>query len=232
MNNLKECPFYNICNHIDCDKDICIKERKLNELFDLALVSDTQRIKINLFPDKDGTDKEEFKKLTDIQHNIVDFVNNGNNLYIASSNCGVGKTEWSLRLIQAYLNSIWARSSLTCRVLFINVPRYLIAIKDNISEKSDYVKHIKDNVLQADLVVWDELGTKGLTTFEHEAILNVLNARLDLGKSNIFTSNLTGTSLKEAVGDRIYSRTYNSSEVIILHGKDKRKLKRGSLVCK
>ena len=64
-----------------------------------------------------------------------------------------------------------------------------------------------------------------ITTFEMENLLNFIDNRLIYGKSNIYTSNLMGESLKEAVGNRLYSRIYNNSEVIQFVGKDKRGLK-------
>ena len=109
-------------------------------------------------------------------------------------------------------------------MLFINVPRFLLSLKDNISEKSDYVQHIKENVLTCDLVIWDEIGTKSLSTFEHENVLNLVNARIDSGKSNIYTSNLTNDELHTAVGDRLYSRIVELSSDIELVGSDKRGL--------
>ena len=109
-------------------------------------------------------------------------------------------------------------------MLFINVPRYLLAIKENISEKSDYVAHIKANVLNADLVIWDEVGSKGLTQFEHESILSLINSRVCENKANIYTSNLTTDELHDAVGDRLYSRIVVMSEDIELRGLDKRRI--------
>src|SRR5574344_1121260 len=41
-------------------------------------------------------------------------------LMVYSTNCGNGKTSWSLRLVQAYFNKIWPKASLTCKALFIN----------------------------------------------------------------------------------------------------------------
>ena len=91
--------------------------------------------------------------LKSIEININDFVKEGKNLYIHSMICGNGKTAWSVKLLQAYLNKIWPESSLTCRALFINVPRFLLTLKDSISNQSDYIDHIKRYVLDADLVV-------------------------------------------------------------------------------
>ncbi|MGN1153243.1 MAG: ATP-binding protein [Candidatus Gastranaerophilaceae bacterium] len=225
---LKEtCKKYNdLSKPCECrDNDsFCMKLFKLDALYNASLLPDSQRKKLTLFTDLDGTDELQFKTLANIQSNIVEFVNEGKNLYIHSSITGNGKTAWSVRFIQAYFNRIWPKVGIECKALFINVPRFLLALKDNISSKNDYVEHIKANVLNADLVVWDEVGTKGLTQFEHEHLLNLINARIDCGKSNIYTSNLAPQELKEAVGDRLYSRIVNLSIEIELHGKDKRRL--------
>lgn len=163
--------------------------------------------------------------LKSIEINITDFVKGGKNLYIHSMICGNGKTAWSIKLLQAYLNKIWPESSLTCRALFINVPRFLLTLKDSISNQSDYIDHIKRYVLDADLVVWDEVGVKALTNYEHEHLLNLINTRLDNGKSNIYTSNLDSEELREKVGERLYSRIVNLSINIEFHGADKRGVK-------
>lgn len=215
----KNCWLYNSCSHVNCDKS-CIKRIKLDYLYSEGLISLKQRVRFKFIPDKQ--DKETFKYLSNIAKNIVKFVEQGGNLYIHSKQCGNGKTSIALRLIQSYLDKIWATSSLRCRVLFINVPRYLLEIKNNISEKSEYIEHIHKNVLEADIVVWDDIGTKGLTQFEHENVLSLINARLDMGKANLYTSNLSKEELHESIGDRLYSRVYSLSDDIELFGDDYR----------
>ena len=185
-------------------------------------MSTKQRKYTSLFTDADGTDREQFLLLKQIENNIEEFVKEGNNLYLHSATCGNGKTEWSLRLIQAYFNATWHKCDLSCKALFINVPRFLLALKDNISNKSDYIEHIKQHILDVDLVVWDELGIKEATQFEHEHLLNLINTRIDYNKSNIYTSNLNSEELRERLGDRLYSRIVNMSTDITLYGKDKR----------
>ena len=220
----KDCWLYGECNHVDCDK-FCMRRFKLDSLYNEAMVSPKQRKRIPLRLDSDCLDKDSFEYLSTIERNIMNFVKDGGSLYIYSSTTGNGKTSWALRMVQAYLNKVWYDSEYgSCRAMFINVPRYLLAIKDNISQRSDYVAHIKANVLDADLVVWDEVGTKGLTQFEHENILNIINARIDLGKANIYTSNLSDDELHLAVGDRLYSRIAIMSDGVELLGSDKRAL--------
>ena len=224
----KECYIYDKCkkyqnNNCVLNDDIfCIKLFKLNHLFDEALMSEKQRIYTPLYPDKDGTDRDKFIKLKEIETNIENFVASGENLFIHSSTCGNGKTEWSLRMIQSYFNSIWHKCDLNCKALFINVPRFLLALKDNITTHSDYVEHIKNHILDVDLVVWDELGIKNATQFEHEHLLNLINTRIDYNKSNIYTSNLNSEELKERLGERLHSRIVNLSTDIELFGMDKR----------
>lgn len=224
MINSECCWLKDNCNKIDCDSPMCMRLYKLDYLYNQANISMTQRQHVNLRLDSDLRDKEAFTRLKRIEDDIVNFVNGGYNVYIHSVNCGNGKTSWSLRFAQSYLNKIWLKSSLECKVLFINVPRFLLSLKENISEKSDYVQHIKENVLTCDLVIWDEIGTKSLSTFEHENVLNLVNARIDSGKSNIYTSNLTNEELHTAVGDRLYSRIVELSSDIELFGSDKRGL--------
>ena len=163
-------------------------------------------------------------KLSSIEKNIEKFVENGENLYLHSKICGNGKTEWALRLLQSYIGKIWYKSDLRCRVLFISVSRYLLALKDNISNTNDYANHINKNVLDADIVVFDDLATKGATTFELEHLLSIVDCRINNNKTNIYTSNASGEELREKIGDRLYSRIVNMSVNIELFGADKRGL--------
>ena len=202
----------------------CPKFFRTNYLFDESLMSIKQRIHIPLRPDADGTDREEFVKLKKIEDSIESFVDNGQCLYIHSGTCGNGKTAWALRMLQSYVNKIWFKSDLRCRVLFVNVPRFILALKENISTPNEYVKHIRENIETVDLVVFDEVGTKDLSVFEHENILSIINTRIDNDKSNIYTSNLSPMELRARVGDRLYSRIVNMSIDVELHGADKRSL--------
>ena len=231
MKNLevcKNCWLKDDCNDsgYSCTNSFCVKNFKLSKLYDNALISSKQRQKIDLKLDDDQVnDEENFDYLHSVEENIVNFVNVGGNLYIHSSITGNGKTSWALRMVQAYFSKIWYEASIEdCRALFINVPRYLLALKDNISQRSDYVQYIKEHVLDADIVIWDEVGTKGLTQFEHENILNLISVRIDNGKANIYTSNLDDEELHQVVGDRLYSRIVLLSDEVKLVGADKRSI--------
>ena len=197
----------------------------MDSLYSAALMTDSQKQHIVLKVDQDNTDLEQFKQLAAIEQDICKFVEEGKNLYLHSANCGNGKSSWSIRLAEAYFNKIWARTTTKCRVLFISVPRFLLALKDNITTRSSYVDYIKDNVFEADLVIWDDIAAKMGSEFELTHLLNIIDNRLALGKSNIYTSNLNRQQLYNALGERLTSRIANMSIDIELFGSDKRFLK-------
>ena len=174
--------------------------------------------------DDNKCDIENFRYLKSVQQSIEKFVESGDSLYIHSPICGNGKTSWAVKLMKEYMFKIWHKSDVKCKTLFIHVPTYLLALKDNISEKSDYVKYVKSNIFDADLVVFDEVATGAFTKFESENILSIINTRIENNKSNIYTSNLNNNELLEKVGERLYSRIVNCSQDVLLVGKDKRGL--------
>lgn len=221
---VQNCWLKDNCSGVDCNSEFCLKKFKLDKLFELSLLPNNYKKDIKLRVDADNGDLESFKYLKSIAGAIDKFVESGDSLYIHSPISGNGKTSWAIKLLKAYLDKIWVRSELKCRALYIHVPRFLLALKDNISEKSEYVQFIKDNVYEADLVIFDEVGTKALTQYEFENILSIINARLDLGKSNIYTSNLIDTEMQQKMGDRLYSRIVNMSQDILIVGRDKRGL--------
>lgn len=221
MTDNKDCWLKNECNQKDCDS-FCMRLFKLDYLYKEAMISTSQRKHVALRIDSDGTDEEAFGALKHIENNIETFIAEGKNLYIHSVNTGNGKSSWALRFVQTYFNRIWLKSSLRCRALFINVPRFLLSLKDNISDKSEYVAHIKENILTCDIVIWDDIATKQTTIFESEHLYSMIEARIADGKSNIFTSNLTADEMHSSLGDRLYSRIVNLSQNIELKGADKR----------
>lgn len=227
-NKTNRCKKYHkgICpiNNLDIEQ-FCIKWFKINALQDEALFEGKQKEDTILILDDDGADREAYKYLKIIKDDPETFVDSGGNLLLWSTNTGTGKTSWVRKIGNAYIEKIWYKSDIKCRVLFISVPKLFIMLRDNISQKSDYISHIKENVLTADLVIWDDIATKGFTTFEMENIFNFIDSRLNSGKSNLYTSNLMGEPLREAIGDRLYSRIVNTSEIIQFVGKDKRGIK-------
>ena len=209
------------------ENDFCIRKFREDTLFELGLIEPNQRerIPLRVLPSDSPKEEDNFSILSSIEKNILQFVQEGANLYIYSSTCGNGKTAWSLRLAQSYLDKIWHNTEITCKVLYISVPKFLLELKANISRPSAYIEHIHKYVLGADLVIWDDIGSKLGTEFEIENMLSIINNRLDSNKSNIYTSNVTPENLEQILGPRLSSRLLGMSKNINLLGRDKRGLK-------
>lgn len=125
-----------ICPYVNNETKICMRKYKINYLLNQALLSDAQKIRKALLLDVNKIDLQAFTDLNIIKTDIVSFAKNGDNIYIYSKIPGNGKTSWAIKLIQSYINKIWAESQLTCRVLFINVPKFLLSLKASISNQS------------------------------------------------------------------------------------------------
>lgn len=201
----------------------CVRYMKMHFLANNALLTEKQQYPVRLYVEE--VDRQNYEKLNEIKKDIYNFVQQGQNLLIHSHITGNGKTQWAIKLMMAYFNKIWAEDDFTVRGLFISVPKLFNGLKESISDRREYIDHIRENILKADIVIWDELATKNLTDFEHSYLLTYINERLEAGKTNIFTSNLNKDELLTTLGDRVYSRIVNSSTVIELQGKDKRGVK-------
>lgn len=220
---MEQCFLYNRCNHVHCGDSFCMRRYKMERIYAKSLMSEKQREPIQLYQDKSGVDAIAFGKLAECCAGIEDFVAAGKNLYIHSDICGNGKTSWALKLLNCYANKAWPNSNGECVILFVSVPRLLLALKENISSKNDYAQFVLDHYLEADLVVWDDIAAKMATQFENDNLLRLINDRIYEGKSNIYTSNLSMLGLSQALDERLASRIKGSME-IELKGQDKRRL--------
>lgn len=168
----------------------------------------------------DEEDYDMYVKLACIKDNIVEFVNTGNNLFITSQNTGNGKTSWLIKLLMKYFDQIWAGNGFKIRGLFIHVPTLLLQLKNFQNPISDEYKR---NLMNIDLVAWDEIASSNISNYDYSNLLMLLEHRMLNGKSNLFTGNVqTREELEDILGAKLASRIWNTSEIIIFRGKDKR----------
>lgn len=219
----ENCWYKSICNSGLCETDeehFCIRHYKMHYLVSKALLEGKERFTNTLTPDI--RDEKAYKELANIRTNIENFVTDGKNLLIYSQNCGNGKTEWSKKLLLAWFNSIWHKTTFKCRGLFIFMPNFISSAKDNLSKPNDYYSYVMENIYDADLVVWDEINYKNWTDYEAELLFQIISQRLAKGKSNIFTTNYSLNIITNKLGPRLSSRIIGSSELIEFKGADRR----------
>lgn len=214
------CWYKKSCNMNPCDEH-CIRLLEMRYLMNHSGLPENKQRPIPLTPV--NADIDAFDRLVDIKNNIVEFVNSGNNLYLTSKYCGNGKTSWSIKLLLKYFDEVWAGNGFRTRGVFLHIPTFFMRMKNNISDRDEEFLQLRDSIMNADLVVWDEIANTGLTKYEYEQLLAYIDYRLLSGKSNIYTSNITDIEdVQKMLGIKLASRVYNSSEIIEFNGKDRR----------
>lgn len=220
--NKYECWYKDTCskfNTAQCDSS-CIRYMEMDYLMQNSNIPKSKQFKHELIPNE--IDLQKFNFLNTIKQDIVNFVNNGENLYIFSKNFGNGKTSWSIKIMQKYFNEIWAGNGFKCRGIFIHVPTFLTKCKEIISKKDENFEILKSHLIESDLVIWDDIAAGKLSDFDYNNLLTYIDTRKFNGKSNIYTGNLDETELVKAVGNRLKSRIWNDSSIVELNGIDRR----------
>ena len=212
---ISNCWYKSVCDK-EC-KDGCIRYLEMSYLISNSDIPYALQCPPKL---EAGVDYDKFVRLQEIKDNILDFVKSGNNLLIASSTTGNGKTTWAIKLLLKYFDEIWAGNGFRRRGLFIHVPTLLSKLK-NFDDPglNDY----KNLLVNADIIIWDDIASTVLSQYDYSQLLSFIDQRILSKKSNIFTSNaVKQEDFEKAIGIKLTSRVLHTSEIIIFSGKDRR----------
>lgn len=211
-----ECWYFKVCQ-MDNSCDACIRYVEMKYLMDNSGLPKVKQKPIKLSAPNE--DYDAFCRLQEIKDDIVSFVESGENLYIGGT-VGNGKTSWAIKILLKYFDEVWAGNGFRVRGMFVHVPTLLAKLKNF---DDPLPKEYRENLSKADLIVWDEIGDTGMSNYDYSQLIMILNDRMLNERSNIFTSNLyTKADSVKYLGDRLSSRIWNQSEVVILKGKDRR----------
>ena len=216
--NIDRCWYKRICTE-NCTEN-CIRYKLMYSLFKQSNLPEALwDYKSLTCEDKDY---RAFKELQTKSDAILNFIANGNNLYIYSENCGNGKTTWAIRLMYSYFDKIWHKSCFDCKALFVSVPKFLYNCKRSISQDVKGFEELCNLISEVDLVIWDDIGEMKASDYEHQILFQYIDDRINSKKSNIYTSNKNKEQLEDVLGVRLASRIYNCSECIEFVEEDKR----------
>ncbi len=223
--DVTKCWYIDVCNKFqteECNAS-CIRYMEMDYLMQNSGIPKNRQYSVSLIPSKN--DVQAFLTLKDIKDNIVEFVQNGESVYIYSNNFGNGKTTWAIKLMQKYFDNVWAGNGFRCRGIFIHVPTFLTKIKEGISKKDEDFELLKSRLLTVDLVIWDDIAATKLGDFDHANLLTYIDQRKLQQLSNIYTGNLSQEQLQDALGNRLASRVWNDSIPVRFVGADRRGIK-------
>ena len=94
----------------------------------------------------------------------------------------------------------------------------LTVIKND--EQFKDAKLLTNKYFECDLLIIDDLGTEMHTNFTVSSLYNLINTRLNTGKSTLINTNLSMQELKKMYTDRITSRIFGCFEPLLFSGKD------------
>ena len=217
-----KCWYTSVCGKYEtpeCNAS-CIRYMEMDYLMQNSGIPRNRQYAISLTPSK--KDVQAFVTLKEIKDDILNFVKNGESVYIYSDNFGNGKTTWAIKLLQKYFDDIWAGNGFRCRGIFIHVPTFLTKIKEGISRKDEEFETLKSRLMEVDLVIWDDIAATKLGDFDHANLLTYIDQRKLNQLSNIYTGNLHQDELRDALGNRLASRVWNDSTPIRFIGADRR----------
>ncbi|HYM61736.1 MAG TPA: AFG1/ZapE family ATPase [Thermoanaerobaculia bacterium] len=134
--------------------------------------------------------------------------------------CGVGKTHLAVAALVEIINS-----NKPGRLLFCNFQDLIQEIQasfdsDEVPSKSEILRPL----LEADLLVLDELGSQKPTQFVQDTLYYVINTRYNDTRTTIFTTNYFDEAadreqrLQERIGERLRSRLHEMTELVEIRG--------------
>ncbi len=222
------CSICNDSGYVNGNRCVCFNELikkftvdELNESCKIEL-HDFEEFNLNLYsnlPDeKSGIVPRE--RMNNILIHCKDFVDtfskHSSSLFFLGKT-GLGKT---------FISSMIAKSLIDkgFNVAFDSINNFLIkAENDHFGRSSG---NTVDTLLNADLVILDDLGSEFSTPFNNATLYNIINSRINMDLPTIVSTNLSLSELEEKYDDRIISRLTGMYTPLRFFGTDIRQVKR------
>lgn len=140
--------------------------------------------------------------------------------------CGVGKTHLAVAVLQDIISA-----GKPGKMRFSNFQDLVQEIQSSFrDEDAPSRSQLLAPLIEADLLVLDELGSQKPTPFVHDILYYIINTRYNDEKVTIFTTNYLDEPrragderLEDRIGERLRSRLYEMSERVILDSEDYRR---------
>ena len=222
------CPICNDSGYVNGSRCQCfnelIKKYTVDELnesckielhdfdeFNLGLYSNIPDEKSGIIP------REGMNEILIQCKNYVDtFSKNSCSLFFLGKT-GLGKT---------FLSSMIAKSLIEkgFNVVFDSINNFLIMAENDHFGRSN--GNTVETIINADLVILDDLGSEFSTPFNNSTLYNIINTRINMEVPTIVSTNLSLSELNEKYDDRIISRLTGMYTPFRFFGTDIRQVKR------
>lgn len=147
-----------------------------------------------------------------------DFSVNSESVFM-NGKTGLGKTHLSL----AIANEVIKRGF---GVIYVSAPIVVSKLEKEQFSRNKENNHLEDTLTECDLLIIDDLGTEFINKFSSQAVYNLFNSRLLLGKPTIVSTNLTLDKIQEIYSERFVSRIVGEAHRLDFFGSDVRLMKK------
>ncbi len=218
--NCPKCKDKGVVDGVDCD---CLKAEISNLLLDKSGLSKDSLpsfddVYFKIFGEHEATAKKIYEVLRNYCNNLEQ---SSKKVVTLMGDVGVGKTH----LLECVVNECISNNKYVIYTTAYNLNNDMLKYHTTpVNEKSD----ILQKYIDCDLLCIDDLGCETiLKNVTNEYLYQIINERLQLGKSIVITTNLTPNQVIETYDERIFSRITNQNTCLLLkmEGSDLRRKK-------
>lgn len=174
----------------------------------LYISSDIKNHKQRLKPDEIYTTSDKYKYRTNLINKLLDIkrekvIEYG--LYVYGE-LGCGKSY----VIMAFCNEMAIKNK---TIVYLTMNNFSLNLVKSIRDNTDFKTNIIDELMQADIVIFDELGNETYKEYIHNQLLYpIINSRLNNNKLTIFSSKYDLIGLKKVY--KLGSKDHNIDQFI------------------
>lgn len=217
--------------YLGTERCLCLKRRLMDKLYDQSNVRDVIQVenfdhfKLEYYSEKpiSGSQVSPRENAQRLFRKSIDFVKefgSGENLLMFGST-GLGKTFLCNCIAKDLLDQGYTVLYLTAGQLFKRLEEQRFHREDD-EEAKDWDAELLD----ADLLIIDDLGTEFSTVFTASELFRIINDRKLSGRSVVISTNLTPNELTNHYSDRVTSRLMGEYQSLKFVGQDIRLAKK------
>lgn len=228
-----KCKICKDTGRVNNKKCSCLSQMYINAVYEMSKVKNI--VKTNNF---ENFDLNFYSKKIDDEEGISPYENMKKNLkicygfcenfdkefknFIFYGNSGLGKTF----LCSSIAKELLDKGKIVIYVSAVTLFKIIEDEKFNRTEEDFDNSEFFVSLLEADLLIIDDLGTEFLNIVSASALFNIINTRFINFKPIIISTNLSPMKMTEQYSERIVSRIYGEYSVLKFFGDDIRILKR------
>ncbi|MDX1582330.1 MAG: ATP-binding protein, partial [Thermoanaerobaculia bacterium] len=144
--------------------------------------------------------------------------------------CGVGKTHLAVAILLEIIEQ-----EKPGKLVFRNFQDLIQEIHASFeSDETPTKSELLRPLIEADLLVLDELGSQKPTSFVQDTLYYLINSRYNDDRVTIFTTNYSDSpskeeSLENRIGNRLRSRLHEMTDPVLMKGDDYRRSRRRTI---